>query len=120
MEELIMVIPCISIPKPTSIMPMSLRLCFFDPMIMMTPMRATTREKHLGSSSLRITLPSLLIPDSERIHAVSVVPISEPKITLTVEDSSMIPELTKPTSMTVIAEEDWMAIVMRIPIRSPL
>ena len=120
MDALIMVIPCIRIPKPTSIMPMSLRLCFFEPMIMITPIRATTREKHLGSSSLRKTLPSLLIPDSDRIHAVSVVPISDPKITLTVDASSIMPELTKPTSITVIADDDWIAIVIRIPMRSPL
>ena len=87
---------------------------------MMIPIRATIRAKHEGfrNWSRMLSLPS--IPDRDRIHAVSVVPISEPKITPTVCGSSMIPELTKPMSMTVIAEDDWMAIVITAPIVRPL
>ena len=69
---------------------------------------------------LRKILSLLLIPESERIHAVSVVPISEPKITPIVCPRSMMPELTKPTSITVIADDDWIAIVMIDPIANPL
>ena len=55
------------------------------------------------------------IPERDRIQAVSVVPKSEPIITQTVCSISMMPELTRPTSITVSAEEDWMAIVTTAP-----
>ena len=31
-----------------------------------------------------------------------------------------MPELTKPTTMTLVAEEDWMTAVMPVPSRTPL
>ena len=120
MEPDIMVIPCIRIAKPTSIVPISFFFCFLDAMISKMPISANISEKHLGSKSLRNMLSLLSIPDRDRIHAVSVVPISEPNITPIVCPRSMIPELTKPTSITVIAEDDWMAIVMIAPIAKPL
>ena len=84
MDPDIMVIPCMRIAKPRSIVPISLRFCFLDTITMSIPISAKIREKHFGSRSLRNTLPDELIPDSERIHAVSVVPMSDPKITPTV------------------------------------
>src|SRR5699024_9162291 len=50
-----------------------------------------------------------------RIHAVIVVPIFEPMITPMLCLSVMIPEFTSPTSITVTAEDDWMAAVMPSP-----
>ena len=41
-----------------------------------------------------------------RIQAVRVVPILEPMMTPTVCPSSITPEFTSPTSITVMAEED--------------
>ena len=32
----------------------------------------------------------------------------------------MIPALTKPTTMTVVAEEDWTAVVITAPTRMPI
>ena len=81
---------------------------------MTTPTRATTGENTSGFSSC-IQRTSLSMPDRERIQAVSVVPTLEPMMTPTVWPSSMMPELTRPTSITVIAEEDWMAMVMPAP-----
>lgn len=72
---------------------------------MITPMNATMGEKFSGLSICRNTL-LLSIPDRLRIHAVSVVPMLAPKITLMVWPNSMIPELTRPTSITVVADED--------------
>lgn len=43
----------------------------------------------------------------------------EPMMTPIVCPSCMIPELTRPTSMTVIADEDWMAMVMTAPSAMP-
>ena len=119
-EADIMVIPCIRMEKPTSMEPMSLWRCFFATMIRTIPIRAKISEKHEGLRSFKNILSPLSIPARDRIHAVSVVPISEPKITPTVCGSSMMPELTKPTSMTVIADDDWMAIVITAPTARPL
>ena len=55
------------------------------------------------------------MPERERIHAVSVVPIFAPKMTYSVWPNFMIPELTRPTSITVTAEEDCTAMVMAAP-----
>jgi len=119
-DEDIMVMPCMRIEKPKSIVPISLFFCFLAAMIRMMPIRAKIREKHEGFKSLRKILSPESMPARDKIHAVSVVPMSDPKITPTVWGSSIMPELTKPTSMTVIAEEDWMAIVMIAPIVRPL
>ncbi len=44
----------------------------------------------------------------------------EPIITPTVWLSSIMPEFTRPTSITVMAEEDWMAMVITAPRARPL
>ena len=49
---------------------------------------------------------SLSMPVRERIQAVSVVPMLEPMMTPMVWPISMTPEFTRPTSITVMAEED--------------
>ena len=113
-ELLISVIPVIRTENPTIIRPMSLvRLCFAV-MIIITPISAIIGEKDSGFSIRRKTL-SPSIPDKLRIQAVSVVPTFEPIRTPMVWLSSMIPEFTSPTSITVNAEEDCIAIVMPIP-----
>ena len=48
MDELIIVIPCIRIPNPTSIIPMSLRLCFLEAIIIIVPTRAKISENTFG------------------------------------------------------------------------
>ena len=53
-----------------------------------------------------------------RIHGVSVVRCSSPDDADRLP-SCMMPELTRPTSMTVIADEDWMAMVMTAPSAMP-
>ena len=55
------------------------------------------------------------MPVSERIQLVIVVPMFAPMITPTAWESFMMPELTKPTTMTVVAEEDWITAVTAAP-----
>ena len=55
------------------------------------------------------------MPVRDSSHAVRVVPILEPMMTPMVCPSSITPEFTRPTSMTVMAEEDWMAMVIPAP-----
>ena len=74
-------------------------------MMRMMPTSATTGEKLSGFRRFTNTL-SLSMPARDRIHAVRVVPILEPMMTPMVCPNSMTPELTRPTSITVMAEED--------------
>lgn len=71
---------------------------------MITPTSARIGEKDSGFSMRTNTL-LLDTPIRLMIQAVTVVPILDPMITPTVFPMSMIPELTKPTSITVTAEE---------------
>ena len=104
-ESDINVMPYIRTEKPQRIVPMSFFFCSLQPIIMMTPMIATIGAKFCGFS-MDTKMLSEEMPFRERIQAVSVVPISDPMITFTVEANSIIPELTRPTSMTVRAEDD--------------
>ena len=114
MASFIISMPVISTAKPTRMVPAPLVRLFLADMVMMMPASAATGEKTSGLSSFSQTLsPSM--PDRERIQAVRVVPTLEPMMTPTVCPSSMMPEFTRPTSITVMAEEDWMAMVMPAP-----
>ncbi len=98
-------IPYINTAKPMKMRPMSRRFCFLEAIMSKIPISATNGEKLSGFRSFTHTFP-LLIPLRERIQAVSVVPMLLPMITPTVCPSSMTPEFTSPTSITVTAEED--------------
>ena len=112
---LIVSMPNINMAKPSRTVP---SVFFFVPsfpvMRKMMPIAASTGEKELGLSSLTHTFP-LSIPARERIHEVIVVPILAPMITPTACVSFIMPELTKPTTMTVVADEDWIVAVTKAP-----
>ena len=59
------------------------------------------------------------MPERLRIHEVTVVPTLAPMITVQAWLSFIRPELTKPTTMTVVAEELWMIAVTTRPRRKP-
>ena len=82
--------------------------------IMNTPTSASRGEKFSGLSMARNRL-SLWMPVRLKSQAVRVVPMLAPKITLRVWEKCMMPELTRPTSMTVEAEDDCMAMVITAP-----
>jgi hypothetical protein len=63
---------------------------------------------------------SALKPKSDTIHAVTVVPMLAPIITPTACESVKRPALTKPTVITVVAEEDWITDVIPTPVITPL
>ncbi len=54
------------------------------------------------------------------IWAVMVVPMSAPRITPMAWDRDMSPAVTKPTSMTVVTDEDWMMAVTKAPVIRPM
>lgn len=63
---------------------------------------------------------STLNPKIEIIQAVTVVPILAPMMTLI--DSARVsnPAFTKLTTITVVAEEDWIRAVINTPVKTPV
>ena len=59
-------------------------------------------------------------PKSVMIHAVTVVPMLAPMMTATAPASDSRPALTNPTTITVVADELWMAAVTAVPVSIPL
>ena len=53
------------------------------------------------------------------IQPVTEVPRMLPRMTATACEKRMSPELTKPTHMTEVAEEDWITAVTSVPSRIP-
>ena len=68
------------------------------------PISASIGVNDVGFNSF-ITKLSLEIPPRLSIHAVTVVPIFAPIITPMDCLSVIIPEFTKPTTITVVADE---------------
>ncbi len=61
-----------------------------------------------------------LNPKIETIHAVIVVPMLAPKITPTDCCNVKRPAFTNVTTITVVAPDDWITIVMKRPVKRPL
>ena len=80
----------------------------------MTPISASIGEKEVGFNSC-IKKLSLSIPVRLSIQEVTVVPIFAPMMTPTACSNFIIPELTNPTTITVVAEDDWITAVTPHP-----
>ena len=63
---------------------------------------------------------SALKPSHDTIHAVTVVPMFAPIITPMACVSVSNPAFTKLTTITVVADEDWMIDVTPTPVKTPL
>ena len=63
---------------------------------------------------------STLNPKIEMIQAVTVVPILAPIMTLMDSASVSNPAFTKLTTITVVAEEDWIRAVINTPVKTPV
>ena len=79
-----------------------------------TPAMARTGEKEEGFKSCTQKFP-LSIPLRLNSHEVTVVPILAPMMMPMALDSFMMPELTNPTTITVVAEDDWITAVTAAP-----
>ena len=60
------------------------------------------------------------MPVRLKIQEVMVVPILAPMMMPTAWFSFMMPEFTNPTTITVVAEEDWISAVISTPVRTPV
>ena len=87
-------------------------------MVRITPMRARIGVNDVGLSSWMKKLPPSK-PVRLRIQAVTVVPTLAPMMTPMAWRRESRPEFTKPTTMTVVAEELWMTAVTPRPVRKP-
>ena len=115
---LICSMPNMSTAKPISMPPSSCRRDFLENIISATPTSASTGVNDAGLSSLSIRLsPSMPVRLSSQ--DVMVVPMFAPIITGVAWYSSIIPEFTKPTIVTVVAEEDCIIAVTPAPSRTP-
>ena len=103
--SLIVSIPNIRMAKPTRMLPTSRFFPSLHSIIRIIPITAMTGEKLSGLSSF-IKRLSPCMPVRLRIHAVMVVPTFAPIIIPIACESFIIPELTKPTAITVVADED--------------
>ena len=76
-----------------------------------------TAAKSMGRLNALDPSPS---PSRVIIQAVAVVPMLAPMMTATAPPSDINPALTKPTTITVVADDDWMTAVTAVPVRMPL
>lgn len=63
---------------------------------------------------------STLNPRAEINHAVTVVPILAPIMTPMDWVRVSRPAFTKLTTMTVVADDDWIRAVIKTPVRTPV
>ena len=106
MEPLIIFIPRKSMPRPVIILPTCFIFSFFANIIKAAPINTNS-----GATSP--------IPTASRTPFI-VAPILAPIIMPTVCERVIRPEFTKPTSITVVADDDWISAVIKVPIITPL
>ena len=114
----IVLIPTISMEKPRSIMPMSRFLSRLAIIRSTAPINASTGTKLSGLMS-RSQKPVPLILLRESIQAVAVVPMLAPMIMPMEFSRVIIPEFTKPMTITMVAPEDCITAVTPAPSRTP-
>ena len=107
-------IPVINMAKPIKIVPASRFRPFLTNKTKITPTIAITGANEVGLASRRKKL-LLSIPVRLNSQEVMVVPILAPMITPIAWESFMIPEFTNPTTITVVADDDWMTAVTPAP-----
>lgn len=115
---LIVSMPIIRMAKPSKIIAALWILSFLETINIPTPMMAITGAKEVGFKSCTKKL-ELLMPAVERIQDVTVVPMLAPIMIPTACSSFIMPEFTKPTTITVVAEEDWSPPLHPVPLKLP-
>lgn len=113
-ESLIVFMPYIRTEKPRRVEAMACLRSFFVVKSRMIPNKAKIGVKFSGWKNFTMKL-SPLRPDKDKIQAVMVVPMLAPMMTGTAWVSWTTPELTKATTMTVTADEDWITAVTPVP-----
>jgi len=118
-EPLIVLMPNISTAKPSMMSPVWMRPCFLLNMRRMIPIMEITPVSVAVDSSLTQPPPPPPRLDRQITQPVILVPIMEPRIMPMDCRNFIIPELTKPTTMAEVAEDDWITAVTPVPSRMP-
>ncbi len=105
--------PALMMPMPKKIRPSPISRLPYWRTRSLFPLKMHAKPIATSSSAYLVTL-------NATICAVTVVPISAPRITPTACDSDISPAETKPTSITVVTEEDWITAVTSVPVISPI
>ena len=114
--SVMMFMPENNTPKPSRMLPTFLVFLEAANINSAMPITAAMGASEVGLSSRIRILVSCKSP-RRMIWEVIVVPMLAPMITPTACRSLRIPALTRPTTMTVVAEELWTAAVMAAPNR---
>ena len=112
-------IPVKRTPKPSRMIPMFFCRSRLADMKKRMPTIIASGARDLGFRSMRKKL-SVCRSLRRRMCAVIVVPMFAPMMTPMALRSLRTCALTRPTTMTVVAEEDWMAAVTSAPSATPL
>ena len=115
MAELMACIPLISTEKASNMSPTFFCPCFRQKKYKMMPTKAMKANTVAEEKP-----PSPSTPARVSTQPVAVVPMLAPMTMPTALLSCMMPELTKPTTITVVAEEDWITAVTSAPSSTPL
>ena len=116
---LMLSIPYINTANPSKISPISFFLSLFFDIQSIIPIIARIGEKEDGFN-IWIKKLSPCSPLKLKSHDVTVVPIFAPIMIPTACDSFIIPEFTKPTTITVVADDDWITAVTPAPSNTAL
>ena len=91
-----------------------------SPMLLRLPLPLNIRGMPMASNGMAKAAMFTLNPTAEMIHAVTVVPMLAPMMTPILCTSVINPAFTKLTTITVVALDDWMRAVIRIPVSTPI
>ena len=110
--------PVNRMPKPMQIWPTLRFLGLLKKTKSTAPIKATMGLKVLGFSSVKIQPEPVM---SLRLSSwpVTVVPMLAPMMMPMAWGSVRMPLFTRPTTMTVVPEEDWMSAVITVPSSTP-
>ena len=110
--------PNISTAKPIRISAICCVLRFFEMCFSRIATTAVSALRDSVDNSSSADDPPLTL-ERQIIHPVMLVPITAPMMIAIAWRSFIIAELTKPTTMTLVAEEDWITAVTPVPSRMP-
>ena len=107
-------IPNIRTAKPIMMSPTCRSVCFFENIRNRIPTSATDAVRVAVENMLAMPLPPPTVL-RQMIQPVIDVPRIAPRMTLTACRTFIIPELTNPTVITDVAQDDWMTAVTPVP-----
>ena len=103
--------------RPTSRMPKPITNSLMD--LALSPFISSSGAAKAKTMRGKVYSAAPTLMPSRIIQEVMVVPILAPMITAMAPAKVRRPELTKPTTMTVVAVEDWTAAVTAAPVTMP-